>query len=110
MQRRAQHLPADSVPPENLKLLPLDQLLDKIQVHKSATPVPTPQSEQEASANLDVLRVNGVVLDKSSKDEMYVSAQCNAALNILLDTLKATPKPLVPSALIAQRLEVTTGN
>ena len=62
VQRRAQDLPADGVPPEILKLLLLDQLLDKIQVQKSATPVPTPQSEQEAAANLDVLRVSGVVL------------------------------------------------
>ena len=44
VQRRARDLPADGVPPEIIKLLPVDQLLDKIQVQKSATPVPTPQS------------------------------------------------------------------
>ena len=39
-----------------------------------------------------------------------MSAQCNAALNNLLDKLKATPKPVLPAELRAQRLEVKTGN
>ena len=54
--------------------------------------------------------MNCVVLETSNKDEIYVSAQCNAAFNILLDKLKATPKPLVHPALRAQRSEVKTGN
>ena len=39
-----------------------------------------------------------------------MSAQCNAALKIWLDKLKATPKPVLPAELRAQRLEVKTGN
>ena len=44
-QSRAQALPEHCVPPEIIKLLPLDKLLDNIQIQKSATPVATPQNE-----------------------------------------------------------------
>ena len=48
--------------------------------NSSATPVSTLQSVQEAAADLDVMRWNGVVLENSSQYEIYVNAQCNAAL------------------------------
>ena len=108
VRRRAHALPTDGVPPEIIKLLPLDKLLDKIQIQKSATPIPTPQNEHEAAANLDVTRINGVVLEKSSQEEIDVQAQCNAALQNLLRQLKATP--LSPEQFRAQRVEVKTGN
>ena len=43
VQSRVQALPENGVPPEMIKLLPLDKLLDNIQIQKSATPVATPQ-------------------------------------------------------------------
>ena len=69
VERRAQALPKDGVPPEILKMLPLYQLLEHIQIQTSATPVSTPQSVQEAAAKFDVLRWNGVVLEERSIDE-----------------------------------------
>ena len=55
VERRVQVLPEDGVPLEILKLLSLDQLLEQLHIQKSATPVSTPQSVQEAAAHLDVL-------------------------------------------------------
>lgn len=110
VERRAQALPHEGVPPEIVKLLPLDQLLDKIQIQKSATPVATPQNENEAAATLDVTRMNGVVLEKSSQDEIDVNAQCNAALHNLLQQLKTSSKHLSLEQLRAERIEVKTGN
>ena len=37
-------LPEHDVPPEIVRLFPFDELQDKIEVQKSATPVPTPAS------------------------------------------------------------------
>ena len=95
VERRAEHLPKDGVPPEIMKLLPLDQLIEPIRMHKSATPVSTPQHVQEAAADLDVMRWNGIVLEQTSrKDEIDVNAQRNAALQNLLAKLKACPEPI----------------
>ena len=65
VERRARVLPKDEVPPEIVKLLPLHQLLAEQHIQKSATPVSTPQSVQEAAAHLEVLRWNGVVLEQN---------------------------------------------
>ena len=54
--------------------------------------------------------MNGVVLEKSSQDEIDVSAQCNAALHNLLQQLKTSPDPQSLSEFRAERLEVKTGN
>ena len=64
VQSRAQSLPESCVPPEMIKLSPLDKLLDKTQTQNSATPIATPQHEEEAAANLAVTRTNGVFLEK----------------------------------------------
>ena len=57
VQSRAQALPENGVPPEIIKLLLLDKLLDSIKIQKkNATPVATPQNEEEAAANLAVTR------------------------------------------------------
>ena len=54
--------------------------------------------------------MNGVVLEKSSQDEIDVNAQCNAALHNLLQQLKTSSKHLSLEQLRAERLEVKTGN
>ena len=110
VQSRAQALPEHGVPPEMIKLLPLDKLLDAIQIPKSATPIATPQNEEEAAANLAVTRTNGVVLEKSSQDEIDVNAQCNAALHNLLRQLKTSPETIPLAQWKAERLEMKTGN
>ena len=43
-QEKAEALPKNAPPPESIRLLPLDGLLDQIQVKKSATLVATPVS------------------------------------------------------------------
>ena len=63
VERRAQALPHEGVPPEIVKLLPLDQLLDNIKIQKRATPIATPHNEDEAAATLDVTRMSGVVFE-----------------------------------------------
>ena len=65
---RAQALPESRVPPEIIKLLPLDNWLDQLPIQTSATPLATPQNEEEAVSNLAVNRTNGVVSEKSSQD------------------------------------------
>ena len=65
---------------------------------------------QEAAANLEVMRWNGVVFEKSSQDEIDASAQCNAALQNLLAQLKTSPQPISPIRLRAERVEMKTGN
>ena len=64
----------------------------------------------EAAANVDAMRWNGVVLEKSSQYEIYVNAQCNAALQKLLAKLKQSPKSISPDCLKAERVEMKTGN
>ena len=39
VEEKSLNLPENAVPPEIIKLLPLDGLLDKIQMQKSATPL-----------------------------------------------------------------------
>ena len=46
----------------------------------------------------------------SSRDEIDVNAQCNAALQHLLAKLKTSPKPISPAAFKAERIEMKTGN
>ena len=94
VQSRAQALPEHGVQPEIIKLSPLDKLCDNIQIQTSATPIATPQNEEQAAANLAVTRTNGVVLEKRSQDEIDVNAQCNAALHILLRQLKSSPETI----------------
>ena len=107
VERRAQALPKDGVPREIIKLLLLDQLLEKKhQIQKSATFVSTPQSVKEAAARLDVLQWNGVVLEQRRTDEIDVNAQCNAALQHRFAKLKTSPKPISPAALEAERIEM----
>ena len=110
VQSRAQALPENGVPPEFIKLLPLDKLLDNIQIQKSATPIATPQNEEEAAANLAVTRTNGVVLEKSSQDEIEFNAQCNTALHNVLRQLKTLPETIPPAQWKAERLVMKTGN
>ena len=47
VRRNAEALPKDGVPPEVIKFLSLDDLQEKIQMQKSATPVPIARDLQE---------------------------------------------------------------
>ena len=80
VREKAEGLPENGVPPEMIRLLPDDDLQDKIQPQKSATPVPMPRTDEEGIDNLNVLKPNGVVNEQSSQDEIDVIAQANAAV------------------------------
>ena len=64
VREKAQELLENGVPPEMIRLLPEDDLQDKIQPQKSATPVPMPRTDEEGIDNLNVLKPNGVVNEK----------------------------------------------
>ena len=65
VRERAAALRADDVPPEMIRLLPLDRAHDKLQHNKNGTPVSGDGNVDEVRKNLDVLRYNAVV--KSEK-------------------------------------------
>ena len=77
-------LPERDVPPEIVRLLPLDDLQDKIEVQKSATPVPIPASAEEACALLDTKKINTVVNEKSCEDEVDINARQMVSCNMWL--------------------------
>ena len=91
VREKAHELPENGVPPEIIRLLPEDDLQDKIQPQKSATPVPIPRTDEEGIDNLNVLKPSGVVNEQSSQDEIDVIAQANAAVQHLVEKLKPTP-------------------
>ena len=78
---KAGQLPEHGVPACLAKLIPYDDLLDKIQVAKNATPVPGRADLDTVAGRLANARPNGVVLEKSSNDEADIQAQRVAALH-----------------------------
>jgi len=81
MRARAKEvLPENGIMPEIAKLLPLDDSMDKIQVQKAATPVNAPSDLEQAATELQRVRPNGVVLEKSSLDEADINVQRVTAL------------------------------
>jgi hypothetical protein len=62
-----------------LKILPYDDMLDKIQVQKAATPEPGRTAVEDATRHLEQLKPNGVVLVQSSYDEAECAASRDAA-------------------------------
>ena len=78
--KAAAELPENGLIPEVAKLLPLDDALDRIQIQKAATPVNAPQDVTQAASELEICRPNGVVLEKSSRDEADINAQRVASL------------------------------
>ena len=69
VRQKAESLPGNDVPPEMMRLLPVDDSQDQIQPQKNATPASMLGSIEEASDNLDVTRHNAVVYEKGSMDE-----------------------------------------
>ena len=51
-------LPENDVPPEIIRLLPQDGLLDKIEVQQNATPVPIAKSVEEAAELFETKKIN----------------------------------------------------
>eukprot|EP00959_Pyramimonas_sp_CCMP1952_P197146 4122876-Pyramimonas_sp.AAC.1 len=80
VRKKAAELPDGEVPPEIMRLVPLDNALDKIQMQKAATPVPRPDGLHEAAEILEATKGNAVVLEKSSFDDGDINAQRVEAL------------------------------
>ena len=108
VREKAKGLPEEDVPPEIIRLLPLDDLQDKIRPQKNATPVSMPHNLEEAAENLEVTRCNGVVNEKSSMDEVDAFAQDYAALQNIVRKLRQDKRP--EDDLMTERVGVKTGN
>ena len=80
VRERAEALPVDDVPHEIIRQLPFDGAHDKMQPNKNATPVSGEGSLDQVRKNLDVLRYNAVVNEKSSLDEGDEPAQVRACV------------------------------
>ena len=65
VKKRAQALPENDIPPEIVRLLPLDNAHDKLQPNKNATPVRREGRLDEVLKNLSVLRMSAVVYEKT---------------------------------------------
>eukprot|EP00959_Pyramimonas_sp_CCMP1952_P223071 4663617-Pyramimonas_sp.AAC.2 len=87
VRRKALELPENDVPAEIMRLVPLDDALDKIQMQKAATPVPRPDGLQEAADILDSTKGNAVVVEKSSFDEGDINSQRIEALRSFVQRL-----------------------
>ena len=87
-KKRAQALPENDIPPEIVRLLPLDNAHDKVQPHKNATPVRRGGSLEQVQNNLSVLRMNAVVSEKSTFDEGDEPAQARACVDNTVRKLK----------------------
>ena len=78
VKKRAQALPENDIPPEIVRLLPLDNAHDKLQPNKNATPVRREGSLDDVQKNLSVLRMSAVVSEKSTFDAGDEPAQVRA--------------------------------
>ncbi|CAK0866693.1 unnamed protein product [Prorocentrum cordatum] len=87
VRRKALELPENDVPAEIMRLAPLDDALEKIQMQKAATPVPRPDGLQEAADILDSTKGNAVVVEKSSFDEGDINSQRIEALRSFVQRL-----------------------
>eukprot|EP00959_Pyramimonas_sp_CCMP1952_P435151 9111733-Pyramimonas_sp.AAC.1 len=71
MERKAEQLPKDGVPPEIVRPLPHDTTLDKLMVQRNATPCDGARDSVGASArDMDLRTPNAVVMEKSPVDEV----------------------------------------
>ena len=101
VRAKAEKLPEHGVPPEIVHLLPHDDLLDKIQVQKAATPVGGRADLPVAAQTLAQTQPNAVLLEKNSFDEADINAQRIAAIRHFADRLcddatEPTPSPTGP--------------
>ena len=83
VKKRAQALPENDIPPEIVRLLPLDNAHDKLQRHKNATPVCREGSLDEVQKNLSVLRMSLWYLKKALFMQATKQLKFGLALNIL---------------------------
>ena len=79
-------LPKNDVPPEIIRLLPLNDLQDNIDLQNDQTPVPTAGSVEEACDLLDTKKINALENERSTGDEVDINARQNTVLQHLVET------------------------
>ena len=87
VRQKALDLPDEGVPPEVMRMVPLDDSLEKIQMQKAATPVPRPDGLHDAADILNSTKANAVVCEKSSFDEGDINAQRIEAIRSFVQRL-----------------------
>ena len=65
----------NDVPLETIRLLPQDASLDKIEMQKHTTPVPIAKSVEEAAEMIETKKINAVVNERSTEDEVDINAR-----------------------------------
>ena len=85
-------LPENGVPPEMIRLLPEDDMLDNIEVQTNRTPIPIAKSVEEASDMLETKEMNAVVNERRTEDEVDINARHNAVLQDLIGQLNKHQK------------------
>ena len=77
-------LPEHDGPPEIIRLLPLDELQDNIWFTTNATPIPIAKTVEEAGEILETTKMNAVVNERSSEDQVDINARHNDVLQDLV--------------------------
>lgn len=88
VRAKASILPEDGVPPEIVRLLPLDKAHDKLQPNKNATPVQGAVLSSEVSKEMACTRMNAVVSEVSSLNQGDDAAKLTACLTAITRNLK----------------------
>ena len=91
---KARSLPEGDVPPEIIRLLPLDQAHDALQPNKNATPVQGEVAMSEVSKEMACTRINGVVGEASSFNLGDDAARVRSCLS---ETTRRLGKEFKPS-------------
>ena len=108
VKKRAEALPEDDVPPEIVRLLPLDGAHDKMQPNKNATPVSGEGSLDQVRKNVDVLRLNAIVNEKTRLDEGDEPAQVRACVEHTVRKLNQAVEG--PDDCIEEKVAAEPGN
>lgn len=93
VKARAEKLPENDVPPEMIRLLPLDASHDKILPNKNATPVVGEESLVGLAEDMESRRMNAVVCERSCEDEGDAVAQSRSSVEQTASNLKALTEP-----------------
>ena len=93
VRERAGSLPEDDVPPEIIRMLPIDGAHEKLQPNKNATPVVGEKSEEDLAKDLQLRRLNAVVCERSSHDQYDKVAQDRSCVEHTVRKLKGLIGP-----------------
>ena len=90
---KASSLPENGVPPEIIRLLPLDKAHDALQPNKNATPVQGEVTSKEVSKEMACTRMNAVVAEASSLNLGDDTAKFTSCLTSTVRSLKQEVLP-----------------